>query len=196
MTNLQTEKCQAIMQATLKLVAEQGFHATPISQIANSAGVGVGSIYRYFRDKDELIHAIHAQLEERLHASLAENLPTGQSDREVFIQLLSNLINHMLDHPLEFKFLEQYYNSPFGIEKMREKFLVYKYPESDPTQSFLNILFGQQGKTVRELPRPIIHALAFGPAIFIIRDQLAGLIELNPELIRELAERSWDAIKI
>ncbi|HEY5672396.1 MAG TPA: TetR/AcrR family transcriptional regulator [Malonomonas sp.] len=196
MEKLQTEKCQAIMQATLRLVATQGFHGTPTSQIAGSAGVGVGSIYRYFKDKDELIHAVHAQLEAKMHLALAEQLNLELPDRELFIVLICSLINHLLQNPLEFKFLEQYYNSPFGIEKMREKFLVDELPNSDVSKPFLNILFGGKGKTVKDLPKPIIHSLAFGPVIFIIRDHLAGLIELNDGLIQNLAEGCWDAIKI
>ncbi len=196
MEKLQTEKCQAIMKATLELVAQQGFHGTPTSQIAGKAGVGVGSIYRYFKDKDELIHAIHAQLDMKLHNALATDLNTEQPDREVFLQLIFNLINHLLNNPREFQFLEQYYNSPYGIEKRREKFLEEELPCGDAEKRFFNILFGGKGRTVKDLPKPIIHSLAFGPIIFIIRDHLAGLIELDDALIRQLAEGCWDAIKI
>jgi len=196
MEKLQTEKCQAIMQATLTLVANQGFHGTPISQIASSAGVGVGSIYRYFKDKDELIHAVHAQFEAKMHLALAAQLNLDLPDRELFIVLICRLINHLLLNPLEFKFIEQYYNSPFGIEKMREKFLVDDSPASDSSRPFLKIIFGGKGVTVKDLPKPIIHSLAFGPVIFVIRDHLAGLIELNDCLIQNLAEGCWDAIKI
>ncbi len=196
MEKQQTEKCQAIMQATLMLVANQGFHGTPTSQIARSAGVGVGSIYRYFKDKDELIHAVHAQLEARLQSALADQLGLKLPDRDLFIVLICSLINHLLKNPLEFKFLEQYYNSPYGIEKMREKFLVDELPSSDVSKPLMDLLFGGKGRSVKDLPKPIIHSLALGPVIFIIRDHLAGLIELNERLIQKLAEGCWDAIKI
>lgn len=196
MEKQQTEKCQAIMTATLHLVADQGFHGTPTSQIASRAGVGVGSIYRYFKDKDELIHAIHTQLETKLQIALAKGLKTELADREVFIQLICNLIKHLLNNPLEFKFLEQYYNSPFGVEKKREKFFVDDLPGDSGEKPLINIIFRGKGRTVKDLPMPILHSLAFGPVIFIIRDHLAGLIELHDALIRQLAEGSWDAIKI
>ncbi|MBQ4491867.1 MAG: helix-turn-helix transcriptional regulator, partial [Deltaproteobacteria bacterium] len=48
----------SILEAALGLIAERGFHGTPAALIAERAGVGVGTIYRYFRDKDELIHAV------------------------------------------------------------------------------------------------------------------------------------------
>jgi AcrR family transcriptional regulator len=196
MEKQQTEKCQAIMKATLELMADQGFHGTPTSQIATKAGVGVGTIYRYFKNKDELIHAIHGQLHNKMNSSISEGLDLELSDRDLFIQLIVNLINHLLNHPEEFKFLEQYYNSPFGIEKRRARFLEEE-PTGDGSEGpFKDIIFRSRGESVKDLPRSIINALAFGPVVFILRDHLAGLIELNNDQIRRLAEGSWDAIKL
>lgn len=191
-----TDKCQAVTQASLELIAEQGFHGTPMSQIAKRAGVGVGSIYRYFSDKDELIHALHACIDEKMQQALIDTLDPEQSDRDVFIRLIFNLVRYLCDNPLEFKFLEQYYNSPFGVEKKREKLLDEKVVCGDKEMPFLQVLARGKGKTIKDLPMPVIHALAFGPVIFSVRDQLAGLIELDEALIRKLAEASWDAIKI
>jgi AcrR family transcriptional regulator len=194
----ETDKCQAVTKAALELIAVQGFHGTPISQIARQAGVSVGSIYRYFADKDALIHAIHAQLEEKMHKALAEGLPGNQEDREIFIPLLKNLVMHLFQNPLEFKFLEQYYNSPFGIEKIREKFLTNTEACScaNEEKPFFNILCNGRGTTIKDLPPPMIHALAFGPVIFLVRDLLTGIVELNDSLLQRFAESCWDAIKL
>lgn len=196
METQQTEKCQAIMKATLELMAKQGFHATPTSQIATRAGVGVGTIYRYFKNKDELIHAIHAQLEKKLHTSIAEGLDMTLPDRELFIQQIVNLINHMVNHPEEFKFLEQYCNSPFGTEKKRIRFIESEMPNDVSGGPIRDIIMRCKGELIKDLPIIIINALAFGPVLFIIREHLAGLIELTDEQISKLAEGSWDAIKL
>jgi len=37
--------------AALELIAEHGFHGVPAASIADQAGVGVGTIYRYFENK-------------------------------------------------------------------------------------------------------------------------------------------------
>jgi AcrR family transcriptional regulator len=196
MEKLQNDKCIDIITAALELVAVQGFHGTPISQIAKQAGVGVGSIYRYFTDKDELIHAIHARLDERVNQALSHGTDIGQPSHDRFIKLVVNLIRHLISNPLEFKFLEQYYNSPFGIEKKRKRFLEGSFANCDIDKPFLNILFNGAGKTIKNLPQPLIHALAFGPVIFLVRDHLAGLVELDESMIRHAAEGCWDAIKI
>ena len=198
MTIEETDKCRDVAKAALELIAEQGFHGTPISQIAKRAGVGVGSIYRYFADKDELIHAIHTRLEEKMHLELAAEISEDLANRELFIQLVKVLVRYLVGNPLEFKFLEQYFNSPYGIEKMREKFLedADACLCSNQEKPFFNLLSEGRGKTIKDLPVPMIHSLAFGPIIFLVRNSLAGFVELNDDLLQKFAESCWDAIKI
>lgn len=47
-----------IMQTALALFANQGFHATSISSIANKAEISKGLLYNYFSGKDDLLKAI------------------------------------------------------------------------------------------------------------------------------------------
>ena len=92
----ETDKCRAVTKAALELIADQGFHGTPISQIAKKAGVGVGSIYRYFADKDELIHAIHKRLEEKM-ADMAAQLDPDRLEQEMVIIATRSDVDEELD---------------------------------------------------------------------------------------------------
>ncbi len=47
-----------IIDAARKCVAKRGFHAASMAEIAESAGMSVGQIYRYFANKEAIIHAI------------------------------------------------------------------------------------------------------------------------------------------
>ena len=67
-----SEKKIAILKATLELVAERGFHGAPTSEIAERAGVGMGSIYRYFEGKDELIRGLFAYTEGQFREAIIE----------------------------------------------------------------------------------------------------------------------------
>jgi len=49
-----TDKRREIMQAAEKLFATRRFHEITTDQVARMAEVGKGTIYRYFRDKDDL----------------------------------------------------------------------------------------------------------------------------------------------
>lgn len=185
-----TEKCRDIMQAALRLIAEQGFHGTPMSQVAKEAGVGVGSIYRYFKDKDELIHALHGQVDNRMMAALVSVQHPAASQKENFIRLLTGLAKHFIAHPVEFKFIEQYFNSPYGLEKKRQKFSDESGVDTvdNPFQTLLS------GSAVKDMPRPAKNALAFGPLIFSLREHLAGLLVLDDDMIGKIAEGCWDAV--
>ncbi len=186
-----SEKCLAVYQASLELIAEQGFHGTPMSQIAKKAGVGVGSIYRYFKDKDDLIHGVHAQADRKMMEALVSVHIAGSSEKDQFYALVTSLTKHLMENPLEFRFLEQYYNSPYGTEKKREKFFE-EMPSDEKTSPFLSLL---KGDSFKDLPLPVLHALAFGPLIFSLRDHLSGIQLLDDNLIDNLAEGCWDAVR-
>jgi AcrR family transcriptional regulator len=55
---IRKEKIGLIMETSLVLFAENGFHATSISQIAKKAGISKGLIYNYFESKNELLDAL------------------------------------------------------------------------------------------------------------------------------------------
>ncbi len=48
-------KYHQILDAAIKVFAEQGFHQATISQIAREAGVADGTIYLYFKNKEDIM---------------------------------------------------------------------------------------------------------------------------------------------
>ena len=53
-----TDKKSALLNATLTLVNNHGFHNTPMSKIAKLAGVSPATIYLYFEHKQDLINSL------------------------------------------------------------------------------------------------------------------------------------------
>jgi AcrR family transcriptional regulator len=51
-------KTQAILRAAAQVLAEQGYRAATIDAIAERAGIGKGTVYEYFRNKQELFFAV------------------------------------------------------------------------------------------------------------------------------------------
>jgi AcrR family transcriptional regulator len=64
---------EAVLTAARALFAEQGLDAQ-MPDVARKAGVGVGTVYRHFATKDELIAALVAQRFERLAEKAREGL--------------------------------------------------------------------------------------------------------------------------
>src|SRR3954465_9363078 len=67
------DKRGRIMDAAIKVFAERGFHTATVAEIARAAGVADGTIYLYFKSKDELLLSIFdesmAELRERARAA-------------------------------------------------------------------------------------------------------------------------------
>ena len=55
---IRNEKKRVIMNAALELFANEGFHATSISKIAEKANISKGLMYNYFSSKEELLAEI------------------------------------------------------------------------------------------------------------------------------------------
>jgi TetR/AcrR family fatty acid metabolism transcriptional regulator len=50
-----TEKYRQILEAAIRVFARQGFHQSTVAQVAKSAGVADGTIYLYFKNKDDIL---------------------------------------------------------------------------------------------------------------------------------------------
>lgn len=50
-----SDKYHRILEAAIKVFAEQGFFHSTVSQIAKEAGVADGTIYLYFKNKDDIL---------------------------------------------------------------------------------------------------------------------------------------------
>jgi len=69
------DKRVRILDAAVRVFAKKGFHATRVSEVAKAAGVADGTIYLYFKSKDELLVSLFEDRVERLLAFLDSELP-------------------------------------------------------------------------------------------------------------------------
>src|SRR5437660_573743 len=49
------DKKQLIINAAIKCFAQKGFHSTSIQEIVDTAGIAKGSVYSYFKSKEDLL---------------------------------------------------------------------------------------------------------------------------------------------
>jgi len=75
-----------LIEAARRLVATKGIEATPISEITDEAGVGVGSFYNHFETKEDLLEAVIADTFET-HGAALDRIHAGKTDvAETFAQ--------------------------------------------------------------------------------------------------------------
>jgi AcrR family transcriptional regulator len=186
------DKRDEIVRAALELIAEHGFHGSPMAMIAERAGVGAGTIYRYFENKDVMIVELFRELEERSRPIIKEGYAPDKPIRERFIHLCAALMHYFIENPLDFRFIEQFFNSPYGVEHRRDKLLGTKEGCDDFKELFED---GIHQQVMKDLPIVILFDLAFGPILAVARDHILGFITLEDALIAQTVEACWDAIK-
>lgn len=52
------EKQEQILEAAVRCFARSGFHATGMAEVIRETGMSAGSVYRYYKSKDDLITTI------------------------------------------------------------------------------------------------------------------------------------------
>ncbi|MEY4518651.1 MAG: hypothetical protein RLZZ499_1250 [Cyanobacteriota bacterium] len=74
---------EAILEATARILTEKGYSKTNTNQIAELAGVSIGSLYQYFPNKESLMAALIQQHENEM------------------VELVESKLNHLFNTPLE-----------------------------------------------------------------------------------------------
>lgn len=74
---------EAILEATARILTEKGYSKTNTNQIAELAGVSIGSLYQYFPNKESLMAALIQQHEDEM------------------VELFESKLNHLSDTSLE-----------------------------------------------------------------------------------------------
>jgi len=72
------EARRKIMDAALHVCAVKGYHGATMDDVANSIGVSKGTLYLYFKSKEELFKAISERFQDRLKESLNRLFTQGK----------------------------------------------------------------------------------------------------------------------
>ncbi|WP_298273506.1 TetR/AcrR family transcriptional regulator [Geobacter sp.] len=187
-----SDKRDEIVRAALELIAEHGFHGAPMAMIADRAGVGAGTIYRYFENKDVLINELYREIEERIYPVILDGYAPEKPIRERFLHLGTALLRYFIENPLEFRYVEQFHNSPYGVVFRRDK-LLGKREGCDVYRELFEE--GVSRQVMKDLPLVVLFALSFGPLLTVARDHILGFVALDPPLIARTIEACWDGIR-
>jgi len=87
------DKYHLILEAAVKVFAEQGFSQSTISKIAREAGVADGTIYLYFKNKDDILVQFFSYKTRQVFARFREEVDKGDNT----IGKLNNLIHRHLE---------------------------------------------------------------------------------------------------
>ena len=89
-------KFSKIIDSTIDLVAERGFHGVSVSDIASKSNVAAGTIYCYFESKEVLLKKAFKSIE----AKLIEELTSNYSKEKDFITRYKEISTKILRRPV------------------------------------------------------------------------------------------------
>ncbi len=94
----EAEKQELIRQAAVRVFSRKGFYKTRAAEVAEEAGISVGTIYNYFRNKDEILLSIFkTEFEKRLsffRELMKTDIPIQEKIRRILEEHLSQLKKH------------------------------------------------------------------------------------------------------
>jgi len=184
-----------VIQATLEIIAENGFHNAPTSLIAKRANVGMGTIYRYFKSKDELIHAIYSERLNIVREYTLVDYDTASPLKERYLKLCRNIFDYMINNPLDYGFFEQYRNSPYGLKEQSDNMLGFKHGETPDSYPLLQLLSeGQKLKVIKEMKLPLLVTLTMSPVFTLAGHWISETLKIEDEEINQFFSASWDAV--
>jgi AcrR family transcriptional regulator len=117
---------QALLDAAAELFGSQGYDAVGTPEIAQRAGVSVGTFYRYFEDKHQVYLEIMRRTMIAAHRETLENLTperfVGKARHETIAHAVSVLFDHVLLRPeLTRSFMEMSLRDP-SVAELRRAF--------------------------------------------------------------------------
>ncbi|MEW2414417.1 helix-turn-helix domain-containing protein [Streptomyces sp. NPDC046866] len=168
---------ERLLQATVELVAERGYEATTLGDIADRAGAARGLVSYYFPGKRQLLQsAVHRLMHLTLEAAL-EREPRTEDGRERLARAIDAILGLALERPLLMR------THMAGILQA-EGFV--QCPEQQRLAALLRDTVARYGSADPDADYPLLRAQLMGAVVAVL---LPGAPMPAPRLRAELFQR-------
>ncbi len=158
----------AIRENALKMFFERGFDGFSMQKLARASGVSPGTLYIYYKDRDDLILQLYREEMEKLTEAALAGFDPAMSFAEGLRVQWMNRANYYLKHPIESHFLEQIRFTPFHDEAMRCGGSSF----SEAMRAFVRGAI-QRGE-LAPMPVEIYWSIAYAPLYQLLKFHLHG----------------------
>ena len=93
------ERREAILNAAIEVFAQKGFHHARVSDVARAAKVADGTIYLYFKSKDDLLISLFEEKMQQIVESFREAVCCEELARDRLKRFVELHLNMTADHP-------------------------------------------------------------------------------------------------
>ncbi|MCP4214174.1 MAG: TetR/AcrR family transcriptional regulator, partial [bacterium] len=159
------------------------------SKIAKEAGVGMGTIYNYFKSKEELVNALYLQIKKNEADYMMEGCKTDLPVRRKFAFFWRRIFQYNITHPMEFRFLEYLHFCPMIAEESKRQGAAYFAQLAAVYEEGQAHDIMKKGDITKQIyfTNGALGALA--------KYHILGCEPLTEEEIDEAVTAAWDALK-
>jgi AcrR family transcriptional regulator len=186
------DKRRRILDAALVAFAARGFHGTAVPEVAEAAGVGTGTLYRYFEHKEALVNEVFRDAKARLAAALGEGVEEGARPRSVdearalFARLWSSLAAFARAEPDAFRFLEMQDHVPYLDDESRALELAVLAPLARAMEALRLLVPGPSPEATL--------ALVWGAFVGLVKAERLGYLRLDDAGVEEAGTACWNLL--
>jgi AcrR family transcriptional regulator len=172
--------------AALHLFAERGADATPMPMIAEAAGAAVGSLYRYYANKEELAARLYADN----YARLAQELDRAQAQAVTAREKIAAMVHFICGF-----FDREWDLARFLLLEQHVRLKVYA-GAANPVDIVHDVLAaGMRRGEVRKLDGVLASALVMGPVVQAATFRTYGRLTCPlSDAAEDIAQGIWAAI--
>ncbi len=183
------DKERAVLEATLELINNSGFHASSMSKIAKMANVAPATIYLYFENKQDLINKLYMQIKSEMSHYAFQNYDKKLSVKEGFRLIWNNIAHYKTTHVKEAMFLSICDISPMIDEDTKGKGLQHLQPLIDLCER------GQKEGVLKDYSLYLLYAFAVNPLSYLVAKNQDKEFVLDKNVLKKAYEMAWDSIK-
>ncbi|PKG50892.1 MULTISPECIES: TetR/AcrR family transcriptional regulator [Olleya] len=184
------DKRNALIKATIELVNNNGFHATPMSKIAKMANVSPATIYLYFENKQDLVNKTYVEVKAEYTKYAFENFDPNMPVEAGFELIWKRIADFKLKECDNALFLAQCDNTPMIDEYSRQEGIKHLQPLLDLWQR------GRKEGIIKPLSDYLLYAYAINPLSFLMMTEKRGAFKLDQTHLDEAYQSAWSSIKV
>lgn len=188
MRPLDPDKREKILKSVFVLTGKQGLASVTISGISKTAGIAAGTLYIYFKNKEEVVQLAYAAVEDQMTQAMYRdfdiNVPIKQSLKQIYI----NMLNYRLQNYDETVFIDQYQQSGYIQLNFSKQLAEYERQN----KSLYDLLEkGQQEGIIKALDAIVLISFFDGAVRSCSTGIIQKLFPLSQQLIDDCFDMIW-----
>ncbi|WP_298939437.1 TetR/AcrR family transcriptional regulator [uncultured Psychromonas sp.] len=184
------DKRTQILIAAESVLAERGFYAFSMQNLANTAGVAAGTLYRYFDSKEALMNELQKFIREQSANIILAGFSECPTIKEKYNLVWQNIFDCVIANPRRLTLIEILHCIP---NVGRENITLFENEAFKPLISFY-----QQGIDTKQFLNWQLFALiavSIDTAISLAKQVIRERVTPDQKQLQQVRDASWNIIQ-